>query len=161
MKYYVDLTGEDGCVGILFTNPENTAVYVGTTVHTEEEKYRGHELAERFARECDFHFFFKGDQLPELYTVPQTEIGGYDSRGGLFAGSYNFTLRELEPMYYIDREGKCWLVTEDSSQFLDMGLSWREKMVRCDDIEVFANREEAERKYRILEWEDLLKEGDL
>lgn len=161
MKFYVDTTGEDGCFGILFTNPENTAVHTGTLVHTEEEKYRGHELAERFARECDFHFFFKGEELPKLYTVPQTEIGGFDSQGGLFAGSYSFTLRKQEPMYYINREGKCFLITEDSSQFLDMGLSWREKMVESDAIEVFANRAEAEQEYRILDWKDLLEEGDL
>lgn len=161
MKYYVDLTGENGCVGILFTQPENTAVYTGTTVHTEEAKLRDHPLAERFARECDFHFFFQGDNLPKLYTVPQTEIGGYDSRGGLFAGSYNFTIRDAEPLYYIDREGKCWLVTSDSSKFLEMGMSWREKMVESDAIEAFASRAEAERKYRIWEWKELLKEGDL
>lgn len=161
MTFYIDLTAEGGCVGILFTNPENTAVYTGTTVHTEDEALRGHPLAERFAKECDFHFFFREDGLPELYTVPKVEVAGYDSQGGLFAGSNHFSIRDPEPMYYIDREGKCFLITEDSSKFLDMGLSWREKMVPTDTIDIFSNRAEAEQKYRIWEWKDLLKEGDL
>lgn len=160
MTYYIDLTGEDGCVGIAFTRPENKAVYVGTTVHTEEAKLRNHPLAERYARECDFHFFFKGDELPELYTVPKTEIAGYDSRGGLFAGIGSFLLRD-EPLYYIDRSGKCFLITRDGGTFLDMGLTWREKMVPVDSIDVFSSRAEAEKTYRIWTWETLLKEGDL
>lgn len=161
MTYYLDLTGENGCCAILFANPEHTVVHVGTTIHTEEEKYRNHELALRFAEECDFHFFFRGDELPELYTVPKTEVGGCDSRGGLFVGSHDFTIRDPDPMYYIDREGNCFLITQNSSEFLDMGKSWREKMVPTDAIEVFASRGEAEKKYRIWEWNELLKEGDL
>lgn len=160
MKYYIDLTKEKGCVGILFTHPENTAVFVGTAVHTEEAKLRDHPMAKRYAEECDFHFFFKGDTLPELYTVPKTEIGGYDSRGGLFVGSYNFDLRE-ETLYYLDRGGNCFLITENSGELLDMGMAWREKMVPTDAIEVYASRAEAEQKYKIWEWEELLKEGDL
>lgn len=158
MKYYVDLTSENGCFGILFTHPENVAVYTGTLIHTEEVKLRSHPLVERFAKGCDFHFFFEGDELPKLYTVPQTEIGGYDSEGGLFTGSYYFTIRDPEPIYYIDREGKCFLITEDSRKLLDMGLSWRERMVPSDTIQVFASRAEAEQKYDIKDVKDLLGE---
>ena len=147
-------------MGFLFSHPENEAVFVGTTIHTEVSKLREHPLAKRYAGECDFHFFFDGDKLPELYTVPKTEIGGYDSRGGLFAGSDGFDLRD-GPLYYIDRDRKCYLITENSGEFLEMGRNWREKMVPTDSIEVFANRAEAEQKYRIWEWENLLKEGDL
>lgn len=160
MKYYIDLTGEDGCFGILFTNPENQAIYVGTTVHTEEERFREHPLAKRYAEECDFHFFFRGEALPSLYTVPKTEIAGYDSQGGLFAGSYDFSLRG-DPLYYIDRERRCWLITEDSGELLGMGTSWRKRMVPTDAICVFENRAEAETQYKIWEWKELLKEGDL
>jgi hypothetical protein len=160
MNYYIDLTKEDGCVGVLFTNPEHKPVYVGTMVHTEESKLRDHPLVKRYAGECDFHFFFDGDELPRLYTVPQTEIGGYDSRGGLFVGSHNFELWE-GPLYYIDREKQVFLITENSAQLLEMGSTWREQMTSTDAIEVFASRAEAERKYRIWEWKELLKEGDL
>lgn len=161
MKYYIDLTNVHGAVGILFTQPENEAVYVGTTVHTEDAKLRDHPLVKRYAEECDFHFFFNGDTLPELYTVPGAEVGGYDSQGGLFVGGYVFSLRDPEPMYYIDRDKKCWLITENSSQFADMGLEWRDRMVPTQAIEAFASREEADRKYNIWEWEELLQEGDL
>lgn len=160
MKFYIDLTKENGCVGILFTHRENEAVYVGTTIHTEDAKLRDHPLAKRYAEKCDFHFFFDGEELPKLYTVPGVEVGGHDSRGGLFVGSYNFSLQK-EPMYYIDREKNCFLITENSAELLNMGMEWREKMVPTDAVDVFANRAEAELKYKIWEWEELLKEGDL
>lgn len=160
MKYYIDLTKEEGCVGILFTHRENEAVYVGTMVHTEDTKLRDHPLVKQYAEECDFHFFFDGDDLPKLYTVPQTEIGGFDSRGGLLAGGSSFSFGE-KPLYYIDREKQCFLITENSGKLLEMGLTWREKMIPTDAIQVFANRAEADQKYRIWEWEELLKEGDL
>ena len=160
MKYYIDLTTSDGPMAILFTNRENEAAYVGTTVLTEAAELRDHPLAKRYAEECDFRFFFRGDDLPELYTVPKTEIGGYDSHGGLFAGRDGFDLRD-GTLYYIDRDRKCYLITKNSSKLLEMGMNWRKTMVPTDDIEVFADRAEAERKYKIWEWEDLLKEGDL
>lgn len=160
MKYCIDLTASDGPMAILFTSRENEAVYVGTVVHTEDAKLRNHPLAKRYAAECDFRFFFKGDELPKLYTVPQTEIGGYDSEGGLFLGSHSFDLRET-PLYYLDRDRKCWLITECGAGLLEMGMEWRKKMIPTDAIEVFADRAEAEQKYRIWEWEELLKEGDL
>ena len=160
MKYYIDLTDSDGPMAILFTDRENEAVYVGTTVHTEDAGLRDHPLAKRYAEECDFHFFFRGDALPELYTVPQTEIGGYDSEGGLFAGIGSFDLRDGS-LYYIDREKKAFRITESSGELLEMGRSWREKMVLTDAIEVFADRAEAEQKYKIREWEELMEEGDL
>lgn len=160
MKYFIDLTKMKNCVGFLFSHPENEAVFVGTTIHTEEPKLRNHPLAKQYAEECDFHFFFDGDQLPKLYTVPRTEIGGYDSCGGLFVGSRNFELWD-GPLYYIDRENKVFLITENSAELLNMGMEWREKMVPTDAVDVFANRAEAELKYKIWEWEELLKEGDL
>lgn len=161
MTYYIDLTAEGGCCGILFTNPENRAVYVGTTVHTEAEALRDHFLAERFEKQCDFHFFFTEDTLPELYTVPKVEIGGYDSRGGLFAGSPDFGFRKEDALYYIDREGNCFRILTEGSSFPDMGMDWRERMVPTEEIEVFASRAEAEKKYRIWSWKELFKEGDL
>ena len=160
MKYYIDLISSDGPMAVLFTNRENEVVYVGTTIHIEDAKLRNHPLAKQYAEECDFHFFFDGDELPELYTVPRTEIGGYDSQGGLFVGSDDFDLRDGR-LYYIDREKNCFLITENTGEFLEMGRNWREKMVPTDAIEVFADRAEAEQKYRIWEWEELLKEGDL
>lgn len=160
MKYYIDLTTSDGPMAVLFTNRENEAVYVGTTVHTESAELRNHPLAKRYAEECDFHFFFDGDELPVRYTVPRTEIGGYDSRGGLFVGRDDFVFRD-GPLYYIDREKQVFLITENAGEFLEMGRNWREKMVPTDAIEVFAGRAAAERKYTIWEWDDLLKEGDL
>lgn len=158
MTIYFDLSDLGGCVGIL-ANPGDTVVCTGTQVHTEPARYRGREAAERFARENDLHFWF-GDEAPQapFYTVPQTELGGYDSRGGFFAGSLDFTLNGEEPMYYIDREGKCFLITAHSREFAGMGHSWRERMVPSDAIDIFPSLAAAREKYDIHRPRD---EGDL
>ncbi|MBR2048336.1 MAG: hypothetical protein IJ960_07025 [Oscillospiraceae bacterium] len=160
MKYYIDLTASDGPMAVLFTHRENEAVYVGTTVHIEPEKLRNHPLAMRYVSECDFHFFFQGDDLPTLYTVPQMEIAGRDSQGGLFAMGPGFSLED-GPLYYIDREKRCFLAAETGESLLKLGMEWRSRMAPTDAVEVYADRAEAERNYKIWNWEDLLKEGDL
>lgn len=149
MTHYFDLSDLSGCVGII-VSPGDTVVCTGTTVHTESAKYRGCEAAERLARDNDLHLWYD-DERPDvsIYTVPKTEIGGYDNRGGLFVGCMDFTLWQEKPMYYIDREGKCFLITQDSRKFQGMGLSWREKMVPTDTIGVFASLAEAGKSYQI------------
>lgn len=160
MKYCIDLTAAEGAVGILFTHRENEAVYVGTTVHTEPEQYRDHPLVKRYEAECDFHFFFGSDRLPMVYTVPKTEIAGFDSRGGLFAVTEGFSLTHGH-LYYIDRNRRCYLAAQDGESLLKLGMAWRNRTVPADDLEAFDSRGEAEEKYKIWDWEDLLKEGDL
>lgn len=154
MTHYFDLSELGGCVGI-FAGPGDMVVCTGMQLHTEPAKYRGCEPAQRFARENDLHFWF-GDERPEvpIYAVPKIEIGGYDSRGGLFAGSPDFTLSQAEPLYYIDRAGRCFLITADSREFSGLGLAWRERMVPTDAIEVFSSLEEARERYNIHRPED-------
>lgn len=166
MTYYFDLSDLGGCVGII-ANPGDKVILTGTQVHREPEKYRGCELAERFSRENDLHFWY-GRETPNLsvYTVPKVELGGYDSRGGMFAGCQDFTLRDAEPLYYIDRERRCFLITADSRTFSGMGRMWREQMVPTDAIEVFSSQAEAAQRYQIRRPKDddellaMLKETD-
>lgn len=166
MTYYFDLSDLGGWVGII-ANPGDSVVFTGTRLHREPEKYRGCEPAERFARENDLHFWYD-DEMPRLsvYTVPRVEIGGYDSRGGLFVGSMDFTLRDAEPLYYIDRERRCFMITDDSRTFSGMGRMWRERMVPTDAIAVFSSLEEAMKRYAIRKPKDvdellaMLKEMD-
>lgn len=148
MIHYFDLSKLGGCVGILADSGDQV-VYAGTRIHTEPGKYRHMELARKLETENDFHFWFdEGPDLP-VYTVPKTEIGGYDSEGGLFAGSMEFTLGESKPLYYIDRQRRCYLITNDSSAFLSMGKAWREALVPTDAIEVFDSYEQACEQYPI------------
>lgn len=166
MTYYFDLSELGGAVGILL-DPGHQAVFTGAQIHTEPAKYRGIAAAEQFARENDLHFWYD-DAPPALsvYTVPQMEIGGYDSRGGLFAGSPYFGFREASSLYYIAPDKSCYLITKDSSLFREMGDSWRERMVRAEELKVFASLEEARAEFPILrpktmdELLDILKETE-
>lgn len=149
MIHYYDPTTSDACIGII-PNPGDTVILTGTKIHSEPAKYRGCMLSERFVRECDFHFWFDDeDPAVDIYTVPMVEVGGFDSHGGLFAGMDDFTIGRGEPMYYIDAYGKCFLITEDSGEFLSLGQSWRQHMTPSDAIEVFSSKAEARRKYNI------------
>lgn len=148
MTFYLDLTQLKGCTGLILS-PEHRAVFTGTQIHTEAEEYRDCEPARRLAQENDLHFWFGKAPRIEVYTVPKMELGGYDSRGGWFAGCPDFCL-EAEPLYYIDRDRRCWRITDDSREFGDMGLSWRERMVPAEEIRVFASLDEARAQYPIL-----------
>ena len=149
MKVYCDVTGEEGCVAV-FAGEGVELVYTGCQVHTESEKLREHPLALRLAEECDFHFWF-GKEGPErlLYTVPQTELAGFDSRGGYFAATEDRWLAGAAPLYYIDRELVCHRIGSEGKAFVDMGLTWRESMVVTDEIEAFADKAAAGEKYDI------------
>lgn len=154
MTYYFDLSGLGGAVGI-FADPVDAVVYTGTQIHTEPAEYRGIELEKQLVEEYDLHFFFDDEPLPEVpYTVPLMEIGGYDSHGGLIAGSPYFGFRNSVSLYYIDREKKCFLITDGTRNFMELGKSWRDGMVPLADAEVFASFEEASRKYPILRPKD-------
>lgn len=155
MKIYIDLTGE-GCVGVCL-RPGYDAVFTGTEIHREPAKYRGIEAARLLEEKCDMHFWF-GDEMPDakLYTVPKTEIGGYDSRGGLFLGCPDFGFREDTPLYYLSPERECFLITSDAREFRDMGMTWHERMVPSDAIACFPSRVEAQKKYDIKSLQDIL-----
>lgn len=147
MTCYFDLTCLKSCTGIILA-PGHQAIFTGTRIHTEQERYRDCELAQRLERENDLHFWFGETPRIDVYTVPKMELGGYDSRGGWFAGCPDFSL-EAEPLYYIDRDRRCWRITDDSRKFGDMGLSWRERMVPAEQIRVFASLDEARAHYPI------------
>lgn len=147
MTFYFDLTMLKSCTGIL-VGTEHQLICTGTGIHTEDRRYRGCEAALRLEQENDLHFWFGEVPRIGLYTVPLTEIGGYDSRGGYFAGCPDFSLGD-GPMYYIDREKNCWRITENSREFASMGICWRERMVPAPEIRVFGSFGEARERYPI------------
>ena len=154
MTYYYDTTDLPGCIGIL-PDPGDKVVFAGTEVHMEPSRYRG-ALSDRFARECDFHFWFD-DEFPavNLYTVPKIQVGGYDSRGGLFACIDSFSVHRDTPMYYISASGSCFLIAPDGREFLERGMSWQKDLLPSDAIEIFSSKEEAKKKYNIRDLKDL------
>jgi len=155
MTVYLDLTKENGCVGVV-VNKDVQLIYTGTELHIEPAKYRN--LAKPF-EENGFRFWFS-DEKPEvsLYTVPKTQICGYDSRGGYFAALDHLSFREAQPIYYISPDLRCWLVTHDARKFREPFLNWKEQMTPSDAIDVFLSREDAEKKYDIKELKDLWEE---
>lgn len=154
MTWYFDLSELGGAVGIIADRGDEI-VHTGTRLHAEPAKYRGCDMAKRLEEEYDLHLFFDDEPLPEnLYTVPLMEIGGYDSHGGLIAGSPHFGLRDTVSLYYIDREKKCFLITDGTRNFMELGRNWRDGMVLLEDGSVFASYEEACKKYPILRPKD-------
>ena len=141
MTWYFDLTQLRGATGLILSSGHQ-AILTGTRIHTEPERYRSCEPALRMERENDLHFWFGEAPRIDLYTVPTMELGGYDSLGGYVTGCPDFSLG-AEPLYYIDRDRRCWRITEDSRKFQDMGCSWREHMVPAEEIRVFGSIEEA------------------
>lgn len=157
MKIYCDITKEDGCIGVI-PNPGVEIIFTGTEVHTEPANLCGHPMALRLAEECDFHFWFGKDRIvPPFYTVPKTEIAGYDSRGGYFVSPEDLSLDWSEPLYYIDPMLVCHRIVPVGKTLADMGVSWRETMVSCGDIEVFPDQSAAEERYRIMSLQELLE----
>lgn len=155
MRLYLDTTGENACVGVI-VKQEVELILTGVEVHIEPAEYRC--LAGPFA-DNDLHFWFS-DGRPELslYTVPKTQLCGYDSRGGYFAAMEHFSLREPRHLYYITPELQCMHITDDARKFREPFPDWREGMTPSDAIEVFSCRAEAEEKYDIKELRDLLEE---
>lgn len=139
MTHYFDLSKLSGCVGIV-ADPGDRVVYTGTAVHEEPAEYRDTALARKLEEENDLHFWFGEGPAAPFYTVPQTELGGYDSEGGFFAGCPDFSLREGAVLYYIDRERRCWKI---KGEFPGRGTAWREAMERSGDLEIFDSFEAA------------------
>lgn len=155
MTVYLDVMKEKGCVGVILKEGIQL-VYTGTSLHIEPAKYR--ELAKPFEAN-DFHFWFD-DEKPEasVYTVPKTEICGYDREGGWFAAMDHLSFQEPQPIYYISPDRKCWLITDDARKFREPFPNWKEQMIPSNAIEVFYDRAEAEKKYNIKELKDLWEE---
>lgn len=157
MKLYCDVTEEDGCVG-LFAGHGVEVVYTGCQLHTEPEKLREHPMAVKLAQECDFHFWF-GMERPEklIYTVPRTEIVGFDSNGGYFAAVEDRWLAGAAPLYYISPGFVCHRIASDGKSFAELGNTWRETMVPTDEIEAFPDKTAAGEKYDIRSVREILE----
>lgn len=142
-NWYFDLTLLKQCTGIL-AGPGTEVILCGTRIHTEDERYRDSEPALRLERERDLHFWFGKTPRIDIYTVPQMELGGYDSRGGFLAGSPDFSLGAGERIYYIDAQRQCWQLPE--------GLipGWRERLIPAPEIRIFGSFEEARKSCPIL-----------
>lgn len=157
MKIYCDLTGEGACVGIL-PNPGTELILTGTLVHVEPEKLREFPLAVRLAGECGLHFWFGSAPEAPFYTVPKTEVFAHDSRGGYFITTGDPALDWSEPLYYIDGQFGCHRLIPVGENVADMGQTWRDTMVSCDDIEVFPDRAAAEERYPIRTLKQFMEE---
>ena len=157
MKVYCDVTAEHGCIGII-PGPGTQIIFTGVELHTEPAGYRTLPLALRLAEECGLHFWF-GDERPEkpFYTVSKTVAFAHDRSGGYFVTTGDICLDWSAPLYYIDTALVCHRIVPVGKNVADMGNSWRETMVPCDDIDVFPDRAAAEGRYRIRTLQQLVE----
>ncbi len=155
MIHYIDMTNADG-FGVL-PDPGDTVILTGVSVYSMplSVKRREGELYADFGRKNGIHFIFD-DEKPEIdfYSIPRLEIGATDSAGG-FIGSVNepFSLRETAPLVYISPDRRCFLITEDSSEFLSIVSEWRSRLTPYDGVTLYATKEQAKGEYPIIDFE--------
>ena len=59
------------------------------------------------------------------------------------------------PICYIDKNCNCFLIAKNSKEFLNNAASWKTHMTPYMDVEFFASKEEAMRKYEFLDSKEM------
>lgn len=143
-KYYYDLSGSAGCIGIFARDTE--VIPAGVTVYAMSSRDKNAEY-QRYADEYDIHFIFE-DHVPAInfYTVPQADIFAVDSSGGLFATIGATTdLDSDAPICYITN-GVCSRIAtnlRDLLQLLASGRSWKSATTSYNSITFYKSVDEA------------------
>ena len=157
MALYVDPTGVQGCVGLIGYQGE-PAVFTGVCVSAMPaslKKTEGEAYAQ-FARDYGIFFLFD-DDVPtvDFYSVPRLDIAAVDGEGGFLAAvGGSFDLCDPVPLVYIAKDRRCYLITEDSTQFLTMAAQWREKLRPYEDVRLYPSKQDAKMDFAI---EDLVQ----
>ena len=153
-----DVTGQNQACSISWIGTDVRVIPAGTTVYVMDVKHRNAEY-ETYAREYGIHFIFE-DQVPEIdfYTVPWVEIFAEDGQGGYLGERKDWG--ENAPVCYIDRDRKVCQAAEKLEDFLERAAHWRQELKPMEDVEIYASRKEAEKKYEFLEAEGLETSSD-
>lgn len=156
-KLYYDRSENTDCVGIFVKDAE--IIPAGTTVSSMSIKSKNEEYR-KFSDKYDIHFIFD-DNIPEIdfYTIPQTDIFAFDSKGGFFAAVGGITDADgTEPVCYIDNNRKCSIIADSMKDFLESASCWRKNMAPDKEISFFPSKKEAEKEYEfIYSYEAVLK----
>ena len=151
------MTNVNACIGIL-PDPGETVVFTGVSVYSMPlsiKRREGEQYAD-FARKFGIRFIFD-DEKPviDFYTVPWIEIGAADGSGGFFASVNGpFSLRDAVPLVYISPNRECFLLTEDSRQFLNMAPDWSTRLTPWDGIQIYPTKAQAKAEYGIVDLEN-------
>ena len=103
----------------------------------------------KFADDYDIHFIFDDDIVNvDFYAVPQVDIVAIDSQGG-YMGTVGATtdIESDAPICYLDKNRKVFLIADSLKEFIESGKNWRNNLLPYDKIELFASKEEANKKY--------------
>lgn len=157
MTQYIDMTKTKGYIGIL---PENgdTIVLTGVSVNSIplSVKRKEGELYADFARKYGIHFIFD-DDIPEIdfYAIPRLDIGARDNAGGFIASiSEPFSLSDSICLVYISTDRKCYLITNDATEFLSIVSDWKGRLTPYDGIKLYTSEDKAKEEYDIINFEE-------
>lgn len=156
MTQYIDMTNTDGCFGIIAENGERI-VFTGVTINAmpQSVKRKEGEAYDEFARLYDIYFIFD-DKLPsvDFYTVPRTDIAAIDSDGGFIASvGEPFDLRSGGTLVYISKARSCYLITENSANFLSEVTGWKGRLTPYDGIRIYDSKNSAGKDYEIIDFD--------
>lgn len=143
-KLYLDVT-EQGCTSVWMKDTE--IIPAGTTVYSMSVKHKNEEY-ERFAKEYDIHFIFN-DNIPviDFYTIPRVDIFAIDSAGGYIGTIGGMTGLEGDAaICYIDMKRKCYLIAENSTEFLQNVSNWNNRLMPYEKIKFYISKTEAEKE---------------
>lgn len=148
---YLDRTANTQVIVIL-SEKDYTLLNAGTTIYSMPVREKNDEYR-RYGEEYDIHFIFD-DNVPVIpfYTVPQVDIFAVDGSGG-YIGTVGETtdLKSGDPICYIDRNHRCYLIAETGKDFLACVGKWKEKLRPYEALEFFATMEEAKEKHEFLD----------
>ena len=158
-KVYLDMTELKRCTSMWMKDTE--VIPAGITIYSMPMKHKNEEY-ERFTKEYDIHFIFE-DEVPviDFYTIPRVDIFATDSKDGYIGTVGQMTdLESHAPICYIDKERKCYLITENGTEFLKLAPSWRENLTSYEEIELYASKEDAIQKKEFLIIEEIEGEAE-
>jgi len=92
----------------------------------------------------------------DFYTIPRVDIFATDSAGGYIGTIEKMTDLESDAaICYIDKERKCYLITENSTEFLQNASNWSNRLVPYEKIKFYISKDEAEKENAFIDISEL------
>lgn len=156
MIQYMDMTKAKGCFGVIPENGE-TIIFTGVSVNSMplSVKRKEGELYADFAEKYGIHFIFD-DDIPDIdfYSIPRLDIAATDGAGGYIASvGEPFSLSDAIPLVYISPDRRCYLITNDATEFLSIVSDWKSRLSAFDGVTLYASEEQAKAEYEIIQFE--------
>ena len=153
IKIYFDIAKSNGAA-ISFVGAEDTEIILaGTTINSMSTSEKNDEY-QKYVDDYDIQFIFDNcvPQL-EFYTVPFVDIIAKDSEGG-FIGSLGqqFDLEGDAPICYINRDLKCFIVSDNAINFLKNVGSWKEDLIPSDKTTFYSSKADAQKDLEFIDF---------